>query len=168
MLEQCSKSTKTNDKVLARLQALMLDAVGPLTHLLEKLNSEEAEIDTDEVGYVVESAITLIGNASSQMSILRRQKILEEYNKDLLSFAQDREEEFTKAAPQLFGVQFPKEAADHLDQVAALRRAKSSSSHSQGFRKASPPLWSGQRSYAARQRPKPYSRPKTGYASRRH
>ena len=162
MAAQCSKSTKTNDKVLARLQALTLDAVGPLTHLLDKLNSEEAEIDADEVGYAVESAITLIGNASSQMSILRRQKILEEYNKDLLSFAQDREEEFTKAAPQLFGAQFPKEAADHLDQVAALRRAKSSSS--QGFHKASPPRWSGQRSYAARQRPKPYSRPKTGYS----
>ena len=117
MAAQCSKSTKTNDKVLAHLQALTLDA--------------------DEVGYAVESAITLIGNASSQMSILQRQKILEEYNKDLLSFAQDREEEFTKAAPQLFGAQFPKEAADHLDQVAALQRAKSSSN--QGFHKGSPP-----------------------------
>ena len=49
MAAQCSKSTKTSDKVLARLQALTLDAVGPLTHLLEKFNSEEAEIDTDEV-----------------------------------------------------------------------------------------------------------------------
>ena len=72
----------------------------------------------------MESAITLIGNFSYQMSISRRQKILEEYNKDPLSFAQDREE-FTKAAPQLFGAQFPKEATDHLDQVEALRRAKS-------------------------------------------
>ena len=125
MAVQCLKSTKTNDKVLACLQALTLDTVGPLTHLLEKLNLEESEIDADEVGYAVESAIKQIGNASSQMSILRRQKILEEYNKDLLSFAQDREEEFTKAAPQLFGAQFPKEAADHLDQVEALRRAKS-------------------------------------------
>ena len=115
MAAQCSKSTKANDKVLARLQALTLDAVGPLTDILEKLNSGEAEIDTDEVGYAVESAITLIGNASSQMSVLRRQKILEEYNRDLLSFAQDREDEFTKAAPQLFGAQFPKDAADHLE-----------------------------------------------------
>ena len=135
---------------MARLQALTLDAVGPLTDILEKLNSGEAEIDTDEVGYAVESAITLIGNASSQMSVLRRKKILEEYNRDLLSFAQDREDEFTKAAPQLFRVQFPKDAADHLDQVAALRRAKSSASN-QGFRKASPSQWSGQRSYAPRQ-----------------
>ena len=89
MAVQCSKSTKTNDKVLASLQALTLDAVGPLIHILEKLNSEESEINADEVGYVVEPAITLIRNASSQMSILQRQKVLKE---ELLSFAQDREE----------------------------------------------------------------------------
>ena len=65
MAVQCSKNTKANDKTLAHLQALMLDAVGPLTDLLEKLNSDATEIDTDEVGYEVESAITLIGNASS-------------------------------------------------------------------------------------------------------
>ena len=63
MAVQCSKSMKTNDNVLVCLQALTINAVRPLTHTLEKLNA-------DEVGYVVESAITLIGNASSQMSIL--------------------------------------------------------------------------------------------------
>ena len=46
-------------------------------------------------------------------------KVLEEYNKDLLSFAQEREEEFIKAAPQLLEVQFPEDAADHLEEVAA-------------------------------------------------
>ena len=94
MATQCSKGTKTNDKVLAPLQALTLDAVGPLIYIL-KLNSDKSEIDADKIGYVVESAITLIRNASSYMSILQRQKVLEEYNKELLSFAQDREEEFT-------------------------------------------------------------------------
>ena len=147
MMAQYSKSTKANDKTLARLQALTLNAVGPLTDLLEKLNSDAVEIDADEVSYAVESAIMLIGNASSQISILRREKILEEYNKDLLSFAQDREGEFIKSAPMLFGAQFPKDAADHLEQVAALRRAKSSAgSSSQGFQKASSSQWSGQRS----------------------
>ena len=124
MVAQCSKSTKANDKTLACLQALTLDAVGPLTDLLEKLNSDAVEIDADKVGCAVEPAITLIGNASSQISIFRREKILEEYNMDLLSFAQDREGEFIKAALMLFGAQFPKDAADHLEQVAALRRAK--------------------------------------------
>ena len=106
MAAQCFKNTKANDKTLARLQALTLDAVGLLTDLLEKLNSDTVEIDTDEVGYTVESAITLIGNASSQISILRREKILEEYNKDLLSFTQDREGEFIKAAPIFWQIKY--------------------------------------------------------------
>jgi len=93
--------------------------------LLEKLNSDEVEISAEDVVYAVESAVTLLGNASSQMSGLRRQKVLEEYNKDLLSFAKEREATFIKAAPLLFGPQFPKDASDHLEQVAALKRAKS-------------------------------------------
>ena len=91
MSSLCSKSTKTNDKALARVQALTLDAIGPLTNLLEKLNSDEVEISAEDVRYAVESAVTLLGDASSQMSGLRRQKVLKEYNKDLLSFAKERE-----------------------------------------------------------------------------
>ena len=74
----------------------------------------------------------------------------------------EREATFIKAAPQ-FGPQFPKDAADHLEQVAALKRAKSSSSHSVGF-KASSSQWSSHQSYAPRQRPKPYARPKAAIA----
>lgn len=167
MASQCSKNTKTNDKALARVQALTLDAIGPLTELLEKLNSEETELTAEEVGYAMESAITLLGNASSQISGLRRQKVLEEYNKDLLSFAKEREATFIRAAPQLFGPQFPKDAADHLEQVAALKRAKSSTSHSSGFHRAPSSQWSGHRPYVPRQRPKPYTRPKTTHANAR-
>ena len=70
MAVKCSKGTKANDKVLAYLQALTLDTVRPLTDILEKLNSGESKIDADGVVYAMESAITLIGNASSQMSVL--------------------------------------------------------------------------------------------------
>ena len=103
----------------------------------------------------------------SQMSFLQRQKVLEEYNKDLLSFTQEREETFIKAAPQLFGSQFPKDAADHLEQVAALKRAKSllsSSTSGSDFHKAPTSQWSGQRLYEPRQRPKPYSQQKATYS----
>ena len=105
----------------------------------------------------MESAVTLLGNASSQMSGLRRQEVLEEYNKDLLSFAKEREATLIKAAPLLFGPQFPKDASDHLEQVAALKRAKSSTSYSSGsgFQKALSSQWSSHRSYA---------RPKTANA----
>ena len=80
MVAQCSKSTKANEKSLTRIQALMLDAIIPLTKLLDILNNEEKEVT---LGYAV--AITLLGMASAQMSTLRHQKVLEEYNKDLLS-----------------------------------------------------------------------------------
>ena len=112
----------------------------------------------------MESAVTLLGNASSQMSGLRRQKVLKEYNKDLLSFTKEREATFIKAAPLLFGPQFLKDTADHLEQVAALKRAKSSSGHDSGFQKAPSPQWSSHQPYAPRQRPKPYTRPKAANA----
>ena len=83
---QSPKSTKTNDKGLAHVQSLALDAISPLNELLEKLNLEETDVMPEEVGYMVESAITVLGNASSQVSGLCGQKVLEEYNKDLLSF----------------------------------------------------------------------------------
>ena len=84
------------------------------------LNKDDTDISTDQVGYTVESAITLLGNAFAQMSMLCRQKVLEEYNKELLMFAQGRETEFLKAAPELFRPKFPCDASEHLDQLAAL------------------------------------------------
>lgn len=161
MSAQCSKNTKTLDKALARIQTLNSDALAPLTELLEQINGEK-EVTIDQVGYAVESAITLLGNASAQMSTLRRQKVLEEYNRDLLSFAQGREAEFLAAAPQLFGPKFPGDATEHLEQLAALRKAKAptSSTNTSVFRKATNYQSGGrQRSFAPRPRPTPYARP---------
>lgn len=53
MAAQCSKSTKSNDQALARIQALNSDALGPLTELLEVLNKEDGEITIDQVVAVV-------------------------------------------------------------------------------------------------------------------
>ena len=75
MVAQCSKSTKSNDQALARIQTLNSDTLAPLTELLEMLNKEDSEITFDQVGYAVESAITLLGNAFAQMSMLRRQRV---------------------------------------------------------------------------------------------
>ena len=91
----------------------------------------------------MESAVTVLDNVFSQILGLQRQKVLEEYNKDLLSFVKEREATFIKAAPLLFELQFPKDTADHLEQVAALKRAKPSSSDTSGFCKASSSQWSG-------------------------
>ena len=128
------KSIKTNDQALARILALNSDVLGPLTELLELLNREDEEDEVPDlhkrVWHAVESAITLLGNAYAQMSALRRQKVLEDYNKELIIFAQEkeREAEFLKAAPDLFGSKFPRDATEHLAQLAALQKAKASSS----------------------------------------
>jgi len=61
MAAHCSESTKSNDWTLSRIQALILDALAPLTNILELFNSEIEEIPSDQVAKAVESAISLLG-----------------------------------------------------------------------------------------------------------
>ena len=82
------------------------------------------EIGLEDVTGAIKAAINLLGNASTQCSILQRTKVLEEYNNQLLSFCSDREAEFKAAAPQLFGQAFAKDALDFLDQSATKHKAK--------------------------------------------
>jgi len=159
MAAQCSKSTKSNDWTLSRIQALTLDALAPLTSILELFHSETEEISSEQVANAVESAVTLLGNASCHISELRRTKVLEEYNKELVTWAQDREAVFLKAAPQLFGSEFPKDATDHLETVTALQKAKSTSSSSSVFRKGQSYGSSGGGFYKPKRRTAPYFPP---------
>ena len=128
MAAECLPGVRSTDQSLARLQALMLDAVGPLTDLLEKMgNSEdgnEETLDFQVVEDTIQSALAFLGNAATQFSIYRRTKILEEYNKELVSFSEELEPELRAAAPLLFGPSFTKQAADHLGQVEALKKVK--------------------------------------------
>ena len=132
---ECQPGVKSTDTALARLQALSLDAVGPLTDILEKISScgEAAEKDPNDKGAAldlqlvedaVQTALVLLGNAATQFSIFRRTKVLEDFNKELVSFAEEQEPQLREAAPQLFGSAFTKQAADHLEQVETLRKAK--------------------------------------------
>jgi len=154
MATHCSKSMKTNDWTLSRIQALTLDALAPLTSILELFNLDVDEIQSEVVAKAVESAVVLLGNTPSHIPNLRRTKVLEEYNKDLVTWAQDREGEFLKAAPQLFGPEFPKDSTIHLEQVAALRKARYTPSTSV-FRKGQSSRSSGG-TYFQRHRPAPY------------
>ena len=133
MAAECVPAVRSSDQTLARLQALVLDAVGPLTDLLERINrsvpsegqenEEEQGVDLS-IGDSVQSALAFLGNAATQFSAYRRTKILEEYNKDLVSFSEEVEPALRAAAPLLFGQSFTKQAADHLGQVEALRKVK--------------------------------------------
>ena len=133
MAAECSKSTKSTDHTLSRIQVLFLDAVGPLTGLIDEINKGN-EISIEDVEAAVKAALTLMGNASSHCNAERRTLVLEEYNKDLVSFGQDSEL-YSSAATTLFGPSFPEKAVEHLKQLHTLRQARGTPKTTQGFNK---------------------------------
>ena len=78
----------------------------------------------DDMESAVKAALTFLGNASSQCTTLRRVNILEEYNKDLISFSQESEDLFDSAKGTLFGPSFAEKAAEHLKQLQTLGEQK--------------------------------------------
>ncbi len=84
-------ASRSTDKELARIQTFILDAVAPLTALLEAGNKEERDtIPIEEVMKATTSMVELIGNASARMSCLRREKLCSNLNKVLQSLARGR------------------------------------------------------------------------------
>ena len=55
---------KSADQQLSRFQALFLDAVGPLSGLLDDIN-KGTEVTLDDMEGVVKAALTFMGNAYS-------------------------------------------------------------------------------------------------------
>ena len=99
---------KSADSELARLQAFVHDPVGPLTMVLHSMedpqSSDEYTISVEEARDAVSGAIKLLGNASSQISRLRRKKILKAVNPSIQDLAE--EDLFSGSAPNLFGSGF--------------------------------------------------------------
>ena len=50
---------------------------------------DEVEVNLDKTGASLEATMTFIGNASIQTANLRRQKIVEDINKNLVPFTMD-------------------------------------------------------------------------------
>ena len=95
-----SKSTKSADLQLSRIQALFLDAVGSLSELIDSIN-KGTEVTMNDMKDTVKAALTLLGNASSQCTSLMRVGILEEYNKDFISFYQESQDLFASISGML-------------------------------------------------------------------
>ena len=79
---------------LARIQALVLDSVGPLVQALEGIR--DGSLTFDDADHTVSS----LGNASSHISKLRRKKVLKELNPDIKDLTDD-DSKFVEAAPKL-------------------------------------------------------------------
>ena len=157
-----SKSTKANDSLFSDIQAHFLDAVGPLTGIIEAINGGK-QLAIEDVDSVVKAALTLLGNASHRCTSIRRQGVLQDYNKDLVSYAAESDELFSSATKTLLGPAFPEKAATHLRQMKTLRDSKASSvvpkQKQQGFQRAPSHYHQrGGRSYNLQRRHQPYSR----------
>ena len=169
MAAECSKGTKATDQAHSKIQALFLDAVGPLTQLLDGINKGQ-KLVIEDVEAAVKAALSLMGNASSHCTALRRTNVLEEYNKDLVSFGQDSEL-FTSATTTLFGPSFHEKAVEHLKQLQTLRQAQSAPKpvNNQNFPKA-PSRYTqrgGKANYFLQRRQASQPYPRGGYSNSR-
>ena len=70
---ECQSNVKSTDIALVHVQALTLDAVWSLTDLLEKMVAcrkfSEYSLDLQVLEDTVQSAMVLLGNASTQFSV---------------------------------------------------------------------------------------------------
>ena len=77
---------------------------------------EQVELDLEKLGSALEAAMNFLGNASAQTSNLQRQKLMEDINKDLVSYTMEQEEHFMAKASMLFSPEFTKNATEHWEQ----------------------------------------------------
>uniref|UniRef100_A0A1X7TW09 Uncharacterized protein n=1 Tax=Amphimedon queenslandica TaxID=400682 RepID=A0A1X7TW09_AMPQE len=70
------QSAQSVDKELARLQTFILDALAPLTAILEGTN----EMTVQDIREALITASILIGNANAKLTRLRREKLISAIN----------------------------------------------------------------------------------------
>lgn len=97
-----STVTKSRDKQMANGQALCLDAVGPLTSILE-----QGTLTAQSAAEAAQTALKLLGNASCHMATERRKAVLGNLNPRLADIFRD-------AAPNLFGNGFAESQGKRL------------------------------------------------------
>ena len=136
---QLPKSTKDQDRGLARLQTFVTDCVGPLAHILEE--AQKGSLSTKNVVNATRQAIKFLRNASSHIAQERRRKIAGYLNSDVRVLVED-EDQFVDAAPMLFGKNFDKAVKEYVDAVKSLRKSYGNGRHqstgSQFFRGGRP------------------------------
>ena len=107
------------DSYLLRLQQFWLDAVAPLTAILE--GSDAGELTPEQAYAAAQSALCLLGNANNHMTQERRKRVLMNVNPALKSMAEE-ENAFQQAEPMLFGEEFAKKATDRVEAVKAIKK----------------------------------------------
>ena len=109
------KTCKDADRPLCRMQTLLLDAVGPLSSLLELHNS--GRLTVEAAVEATTQALRFLGNSSAKISAERRKRVAG--HKDLHPLVEESNR-FTSVAPYLFGKDFEKATKEHIDSVKSL------------------------------------------------
>eukprot|EP00117_Sycon_ciliatum_P035129 scpid47736/ scgid26689/ len=116
-------ATKSRDKVLLKQQALLLDAVGPLTYVLEEAGKETLTVQATVEA--CQRALAFIGNANMHLNRERPRNAILCMNRDLAEMADD-DDTFKMSAPQLFGDGFSRKAKERSKELKCLSQAVSS------------------------------------------
>ena len=118
---EVSTLTKSLDKDLARIQHHMLDALGPLSAIVDADYRGES-LSHQEVLTAVKGACRLLGNASCRLSQLRKE-VISEVKKSLVPLV--KQEDFNGSTPNLFGADFAKKSKEYIEQVRVMRSSLS-------------------------------------------
>ena len=116
---EISAGARAADNELARTQTFVLDAIAPLTTVLEKGHS----LSREQVREATLTAVDLLGNANTRISRLRREKVINDLNKSLTPLVKE-DDQFREAPPNLFGPDFAKRSKEFMDQLQAMRPQK--------------------------------------------
>ena len=111
---EVQSTTRAVDKELATIQSHVLDALAPLSAILESQDVPE------ETASATVAAIKLLGNTSARISHLRRSKVISQINKALLPLVEE-DSNFGEVSPSLFGPEFAQKSKQLVDQVKAMR-----------------------------------------------
>ena len=142
------------------MQAHILDPVGPLTYLLARIDDES--FTAQDARYTVEDAIKLLGNASSQVSAVRRKRILKVVNPKMQDMAEEKEL-YKSVAPMLFGQDFETKMQDRsksLEILTETAQVKSPPKKKRFFSKSHPTVPQRGGGYSSRGSKSPWQRKK--------
>ena len=92
---------------MAKIQTLVLDAIAPLTAIVDPIDS----VSTEDLQMASTSPIQLIGNTNARISCLRREKIVSSINKLLLPLVKE-DQPYADSSPDLFGADFAKRSKE--------------------------------------------------------
>ena len=120
-----SPAAKSRDRQLAKQQALSLDAVGPISFILEE--AAKGQLNQKSAIEAAQTALKLLSNVSMHASRERRKNALQNMNPRLADMAED-DATYRTEAPSLFGNGFCKRAKERDEEVRCLNMATGRSS----------------------------------------